>query len=152
MNEIVIGKFCSIADNVIWDSGWSHDTQNISTYPFHAWIYPTGPNNNICRGNIFVGNDVWIGEGAIIMSGVTIGDGAVIGARSIITKDVMAYAIVVGNDRFVRFRFKVPEVRKLMKMKWWDWTDEQVKEAVPILLSNDVNKLYDHFIHVILQG
>lgn len=151
MNTVTIGKYSSIADGVIFDSGWNHDTRNISTYPFHAWIYPTGENNNVCRGNIFIGNDVWIGQEAIIMSGVTIGDGAVIGARSIITKDVQPYHIVVGNNRVVKHRFPLMERKKLQEMQWWNWTDEQVKEAVPMLLSNDVNKLYDYFIHFILQ-
>jgi chloramphenicol O-acetyltransferase type B len=151
MNEVTIGKFCSIADGVVFDSGWSHNTEHISTYPFHAWVHPTGENNNVCRGDIIIGNDVWIGAEAIIMSGVTIGDGAVIGARSIITKNVKPYSIVVGNDRFVRKRFNTRECVILSKIKWWNWTDQQIVDAVPLIHSKDIDKLYDHFIHFVLQ-
>jgi len=151
MNEINIGRYCSIADGVIFDSGWNHNIENISTYPFHAWIYPTGENNNVCKGDINIGNDVWIGQDAIIMSGVMIGSGAVIGARSIITKDVKPYTVVVGNNRVVKKRFGFEHQIKLLEMQWWNWTDQQVKEAVPMLLDNDIVKLYDYFIHFVLQ-
>lgn len=146
MNSIIIGKYCSIAENVRVDGGWSHNADNISTYPFHAWGAPgRWPNNNVCKGDIVIGNDVWIGEGAIIMSGVTIGDGAVIGAASIISKDVNPYEVMVGNNRWIRDRFNTLERIHLGRMKWWDWTDQQVEGAVPILHTGDIDDLLEYY-------
>ena len=88
-----------------------------------------------------IGNDVWIGSNSVIFTGVTIGDGAVIGAYSTITKDVPPYAIVVGNDRVIRKRFTDKDIDFLLKLKWWDKTDEEVAELAPILLSSDIGAL-----------
>lgn len=142
MNNIRIGKYCSIGPNVILDGGWNHNTEFISTYPFHTFNGEI-PNNNVCRGDITIGNDVWIGQDAIIMSGVTIGDGSVIGARSIITKNVQSYSVVVGNNRKVKNRFDPKQKRQLRLLKWWDLPHEQVLQIAPLLLSNNVDALIE---------
>lgn len=144
MNLVKIGKYCSIGPNVILDGGWNHDPELITTYPFHTFSGEI-QNNNICRGDIVIGNDVWIGQDAIIMSGVTIGDGAIIGARSIITKDVEPYSIVVGSNRFVKYRFSPKEIRQLINLKWWDKPHNQLVKIAGLLLSKDVNALINHF-------
>ena len=139
MAMLTIGRYVSIGDNVIFDLGWSHNIDNISQYPFHTWGLT--PNNNICKGPISIGNDVWIGADTIIMSGVTIGDGAVIGARTVITKDVEPYTLVVGNNRVVRKRFAQSDIDFLLQLKWWDMPNEKVRAIAPILHSRDFDKL-----------
>lgn len=141
MNTITIGKYCSIGNNVVFDGGWDHDISKISTYPFHMWGLTE--NNNVCGGDINVGNDVWIGADCIIRSGVTIGDGAVIGARSIISKDVKPYSLVVGSGRVIKKRFTDEQIEGLLKLKWWDMPDNKVRDIAPILHSRDFEKLFN---------
>ena len=76
-----------------------------------------------------IGNDVWIGAGCILLNNITIGDGAVIGAGSIITKDVPPYAVVVGANRLVKYRFPDEIIQKLLQMKWWEWEDEKIRSC-----------------------
>lgn len=76
-----------------------------------------------------IGNDVWIGAGCILFNNITIGDGAVIGAGSIITKDVPPYAVVVGANRLVKYRFPDEIIQKLLQMKWWEWEDEKIRSC-----------------------
>lgn len=139
MNDVVIGKYCSIANNVVFDCGWSHNVDLISTYPFHTWGLTE--NNNVSKGDIVIGNDVWIGEEAFIMSGVSIGSGSIIGARSIVTKDVPAYHSVFGDCRNMKPRFGQVERILLLSLKWWDLPDARVREIAPILHSRDFEKL-----------
>ena len=88
-----------------------------------------------------IGNDVWIGMNAMILSGVKIGDGAVVGAGSVVTKDVEPYAVVAGNPaREIRKRFDDQTISELLKANWWDWDIQKIRENVPYLLSNNVKK------------
>jgi len=147
MNTITIGKYCSIANGVIFDSGFNHNMNFVSTYPFNSNIpscsHLTG--HPICKGDIIIGNDVWIGEDAIIMSGVTIGDGAVIAARSIVTKDVEPYSMVAGSSaRIKKYRFTKPQIEYLLKIKWWDWDNKTVAENAHLLMG-DIDIFLSHF-------
>jgi carbonic anhydrase/acetyltransferase-like protein (isoleucine patch superfamily) len=91
------------------------------------------------RGDIHVGNDVWIGHGATILSGVSIGDGVVVGARAVVSSNVRPYAIVAGNPaRELRRRFSDASVEKLRRLKWWDWPDTVVEDAIDLLCAGDV--------------
>lgn len=137
-NKITIGKYCSIAKGIVMDGGFGHNPEFISTYPFHSFD-GVGNNHLICKGDINIGNDVWIGEDSLIMSGVTIGDGAVIGARSIITKDVEPYTVVVGTNRIIRKRFNEEQIKKLLEIQWWNWDDDKVRDNVYLLTSGDIN-------------
>jgi hypothetical protein len=94
------------------------------------------------KGDIIIGNDVWIGFDVTIMSGVHIGDGAVIAAKSVVTKDVKAYSIMAGNPaKHRRYRF-APDVRRLLlHMQWWNWSDEKVKLTIPLLQSDNIDGL-----------
>lgn len=130
-NNINIGKYCSIARNVVFDSGFNHNTNFVSTYPFFAMI-GQGESNVVCKGDINIGHDVWICENVLIMSGVTIGNGAVIGANSIVTKDVEPYSIVAGCPaKFIKHRFAPIHIDYLLKINWYDWDKEKIERELP---------------------
>ena len=128
-----VGAFCSIASNVSIGGG-AHDIQSVSTSP----VFSAG--RNIFKKNFaslpfdpykqtVIGNDVWIGNRALILQGVKIGNGAVIGAGSVVTKDVPDYTIVAGNPaREIRKRFDEDTIDKLNDMRWWDWDEETLKK------------------------
>lgn len=143
-NAVTIGKFCSIAQGVIFDGGFSHNYKNVSTYPFQANMPGCAhlPLNLVMPvPDIVIGNDVWIGEDVLIMAGVKISDGAVIGARSIVTKDVLPYEIVVGHSRSIGFRFPhVEQIHALIKIAWWDWPEDKIRENAPLLLSEGIDE------------
>lgn len=138
-NNITIGRYCSIAKGVVMDGGFGHNPDFISTYPFHTFD-GVGNNHLVCKGDIIIGNDVWIGEHSLIMSGVTIGDGAVIGARAIITKDVEPYSVVVGTNRVIRKRFTDEQIKNLLEIEWWNWEDHKVLANAHLLTSNNINE------------
>jgi virginiamycin A acetyltransferase len=93
-----------------------------------------------CKGNIIIENDVWIGAKSTIMSGVKISNGAVIGSCSVVTKDVPPYAIVVGNPaKIVKYRFTEEQIQSLLKISWWDWNENKIKEEGMLLWSKDIN-------------
>lgn len=136
-----IGKYCSIAKGSKILLVAEHHVEWITTYPFHPFFpdareYTLEPGT---KGDVIIGNDVWIGTEAIILSGVHIGNGAVIGAGSVVTKHIEPYSIVVGNPaRHVRFRFSIENIVKLEKIAWWDWPLTKVREAWPLLLSSNI--------------
>ena len=146
--KLKIGKYCSIADGVIFLLGGEHRSDFITTYPFNALLknfnYIGGHPHT--KGNITIGNDVWIGSEAKIRSGVNIGDGAIIGANSIVTKDVPPYAIAAGNPaKIVRYRFDEITINKLLKIKWWDFDEKEIIEIIPLLQSENMQKLIDKY-------
>lgn len=119
-----IGKYCSISSEVTFLLSDEHNIQSVSSFPFKTFW---GHEKPFSKGNIVVGNDVWIGYRATIMSGVIIGDGAVIGAGAVITKDVPAYAVVVGNPgQIVKYRFSPEKIDYLLKLKWWSWSHKKI--------------------------
>ena len=138
MNTVHIGKYCSIANSVMFDGGIQHNYRFATTYPL--WIIGGLENRaGMCRGDIFVGNDVWIGDGALIMSGVTIGDGAVIGARAVVTQNVAAYMIVAGTPaKVVSTRFPEKVIERFKTLQWWSWPEEKIKENSALMLSQDI--------------
>jgi hypothetical protein len=114
--------------------------------PFPTKTQP--PENSVVRtkGDITIGNDVWIAGDAKILSGVTIGDGAVIGANSLVAKDVPAYAIYAGNPaRLIRMRFSDEDIKTLEELRWWDWPLEHIAGAMPILNSSDIAALKRYY-------
>jgi len=136
-----IGAFCSIASGVKVFLGGEHRVDWVTTYPFNV-LYETGRHltgHPKTKGDVIIGNDVWIGTEAMIMSGVKIGDGAVVGARSLVTQDIEPYAIYAGNPaRFVRKRFDDTTIRNLLELEWWNFSDEEIEELLPLLLNTDI--------------
>ncbi|MCF6454164.1 CatB-related O-acetyltransferase [Vibrio sp. MMG022] len=144
VDKLIIGKFCSIASGATFmmAGNQGHRVDWISTFPFSPEEFGEDVQSGFERaGDTVVGNDVWIGSEAMIMPGVKIGDGAVIGARSVITKDVPPYSIVVGHNNIVRQRFDDECVAMLLEIKWWDWPINHIKQAMKIMCSSDVRAL-----------
>jgi len=140
-----VGKFCSIAEDVIIFLGGEHRVDWITTYPFsHLWPQGKGFSGHPrSKGDVSIGNDVWIGHGAVILSGVTIGHGAVIGACSVLSSNVGPYEIVAGNPaRHIRFRFSDATIQRLCNLAWWDWPESKIEAALPLLLNGDVAKFF----------
>ena len=148
-DRLKIGKFCSLACGAkfLFTSG-NHSMQSLSTYTFPIFHEEWGLDAKDIRsawdnkGDIVIGNDVWIGYEAVILSGVTVGDGAIIGARAVVTKDVPPYTIVAGVPaRPIRKRFDEEVIAKLQALRWWDWDEEKIKRCIPAIQSGDIDTL-----------
>ncbi|NEW96501.1 type B chloramphenicol O-acetyltransferase [Rhodopseudomonas sp. BR0G17] len=151
VDKLVIGSFCSIGSGAafIMAGNQGHRSDWISTFPLF-WMpempaFAGAANGFQPAGDTVIGNDVWIGTEAIVMPGVRIGDGAVIGARAVVSDDVEPYAIVGGNPaKVIRKRFGDPDIARLLELRWWDWSDDDLRAAMPILTSGDVAALHRH--------
>ena len=137
-DKLIIGKFCSIACGAkfLFTSA-NHKMSSLSTYPFPIFYEEWGLNVKDIRnawdnkGDIVIGNDVWIGYEAVIMSGVTIGDGAIIGTRAVVTRDVPPYTIVGGVPaKPIRKRFDDATIERLIKLRWWDWEHDKIAQSI----------------------
>jgi len=147
-NRIEIGKFCSFAEGVSVFSGGNHPMGFITTHPlklylgiegYADWSADCGDDNEITQ----IGNDVWLGHEACILSGSKIGDGAIIGARAVVRGDVPPYAIVIGNPaKVIRYRFDSVVIATLLKEKWWDWPEEKIRRYAKTIASNNVDGLF----------
>jgi acetyltransferase-like isoleucine patch superfamily enzyme len=129
-SPVKIGAFCAIASEVLFICHADHPTETASNFGLQDQILKTKKTMEYLRtkGPIVLGNDVWIGARATIMSGVTIGDGAVVAACSVVTKDVPPYAIVAGNPaRFIKYRFSEDTIAAMLKIRWWEWPIERIK-------------------------
>lgn len=140
--KVQVGRYCAIADGTEFLVGANHRADWVTAYPLRVVLGLPGAledGHPATKGDITIGNDVWIGTDALILSGVTVGDGAMIGAAAVVTKDVRPYAIVAGNPaREVRRRFPDDTVEALRRIAWWDWPDELVRERVGELNDPDV--------------
>lgn len=148
-DKLKIGKFCSIACGAkfLFTSG-NHSMKSLSNYTFpiffDEWELDAKDIKQAWdnKGNITIGNDVWIGYEAVIMQGVTIGDGAVIATRAVVTKDVAPYTIVGGVPaRPIRKRFSEETIKELEKLRWWEWNSEKIKKCITAIQSGDIEKL-----------
>ena len=148
-DRLIIGKFCSIACGAkfIFNCA-NHTLRSLSTYTFplffDEWDLPKSELASAWdnKGDIIIGNDVWIGYDAVIMAGVTIGDGAIIGTRAVVTKDVTPYSIVGGVPAHeIRKRFAPEVIERLKELKWWDWPEEKIRKAIPAIQTGDVEAL-----------
>ena len=148
-DRLIIGKFCSIACGAkfLFNSA-NHKMASLSTYTFPLFFEEWGlEKENVAQAwdqkrDIIIGNDVWIGYEAVILSGVTIGDGAVIGCRAVVTKDVPPYTIVGGVPaKPIRKRFDEETIKELQKIKWWDWPEEKIAGKIPAIQAGDLEEL-----------
>lgn len=148
-DKLKIGKYCSIACGAkfLFTSA-NHTLSSLSTYPFPIFFEEWGLDAaNVAdawdnRGDIVLGNDVWIGYEAVILSGVTIGDGAVVGARAVVTKDVPPYTIVGGVPaKPIRKRFSDDVIAKLSEIRWWDRSEDWIKNNLGAIQTGKISKL-----------
>ena len=149
-DRLVIGKFCSLACGArfLFNSA-NHTLKSLSTYPFPIfWGEEWGIDKSEVasawdnRGDIVVGNDVWIGYEAVIMAGVRIGDGAVIAARAVVTRDVPPYTIVGGVPaKTIRPRFDDRAAARLLELQWWNWPVEKIRANLPRIMRGEIDKL-----------
>jgi chloramphenicol O-acetyltransferase type B len=138
-----IGAYTSIADDVHIFLGGHHRTDWVASYPFPVFLDEAGgiPNYGGTRGDVCVGNDVWLASGCTILSGVTVGDGAVVAARAVVSRDVAPYSIVAGNPaRYIRHRFDQAICQALLASAWWNWPESEVRQIVHLLCSNDLSR------------
>lgn len=146
-DKLIIGKFCMLASGVKFImNGANHLTNSISSYPFaifgRGWEKAMEGKAYPNKGDVIIGNDVWIGHNATIMAGVKIGDGAIIGTNSTVVKDVEPYSIVGGNPaREIRKRFDEKTINKLLELKWWDWDIQKITDHVQKLSGNKIDEL-----------
>lgn len=141
-DNLKIGKFCSFAGGVKILLGMSHNYKRFTTYPFNSIsedykykVWKTkerdGSPTSSKGPKVIIGNDVWIGCRVTILPGVTIGDGAVIGAGAIVSKDIPPYAVAVGSPiRVIKYRFDKEQIDALLRIKWWNFDMDKLKEAV----------------------
>jgi virginiamycin A acetyltransferase len=147
-DRLIIGKFCAIARGVKFImNGANHKTSGFSTYPF--FIFASGwevaapqPGDLPYKGDTVVGHDVWLGYDSLIMPGVQVGNGAIIASRSVVTRDVPAYAIVGGNPaQIIRQRFPDNVISQLQRIRWWDWDAAKITRNLPAIISADLEAL-----------
>ena len=148
-DKLQIGKFCSIACGAkfLFNSA-NHTLSSLSTYPFPLFFEEWGLEKKDVtkawdnKGDIIIGNDVWIGYEAVILAGVTIGDGAIIGTRAVVTKDVPPYTIVGGVPaKPIKKRFSDEIISKLLGIQWWNWSDEKIARNIGAIQSGNIEQL-----------
>ena len=148
-DKLIIGKFCQIASGVAFVmNDANHQMNAVSTFPFYTlegWEMDAPDATDMpFKGDTVIGNDVWIGQNAVILPGVHIGDGAIIGANSIVGSDVDPYTIVVGNQaKPLRKRFDAELIELLLRFKWWDKSIDEINELIPLLTCSELDKVKD---------
>lgn len=146
-DKLIIGKFCQIASGVEFVmNGANHQMNSVSTFPFYTlegWdMEPPAQEDLPLKGDTVIGNDVWIGQNAVILPGVHIADGAVIGANSVVGSDVEPYSIVAGNPaKELRKRFDDEMISLLLRFKWWDKSIEDINRLIPLLTCGNIEEV-----------
>lgn len=144
--KLIIGRFCAIAAEAKFIMTGDHKLDAISTYPFpifqHGWEIAYDIKDLPVKGDIIVGNDVWLGYDCLIKNGVTVGDGAIIATRAVVVKDVPPYAIVAGNPAtVVKLRFDEVTIARLLHIAWWNWDIEKINKNLSLICNLDVDRL-----------
>lgn len=148
-DKLKIGKFCAIAKGVQFImNGAQHRTDTFSSYPFAIFCEQWSeklrhqPVGAPPKGDTIIGNDVWLGRDATIMSGIHIGDGAIVAAKSVVVSDIPPYTVYGGNPaKFIKKRFSDEMIACLLKLQWWHWDIEKITENIDIIFSHDGSKL-----------
>lgn len=147
--DLHIGSFCSIGPNLKALLLAGHRIDWATTYPFGRVFKDKfnefdGEGGEIIKGDIRIGNDVWIGRDVSIMGGINVGDGAVIAANSHVVNDVKPYTVVGGNPaKLLYYRFDQETIQKLLELKWWNFDDEMINKISPLLCSNNFTDLFE---------
>jgi acetyltransferase-like isoleucine patch superfamily enzyme len=151
--NLYIGNFCCVSQNVKILLGGNHRLDWVTTYPFghvntHLFNKFDGSGHPSTKGDVIIGNDVWIGEDAKIMSGVNIGDGAVIANNSHVVKNVAPYSVVGDNPaKHIKYRFTEVQINQLLQIKWWNWDDQKINVFTRLLCDTNI----DNFIEEALK-
>ena len=147
-DRLIIGKFCQIAaEPTFMMNGANHRTDGISAFPFVIFGADwqgrfEGETDFPSRGDMVIGNDVWIGYGATFLPGVKVGDGAIIAARAVVASDVPPYTVVAGNPaKPIKRRFSDRDIETLLRLAWWDWPVDRITKAIPVICAGDVAAL-----------
>lgn len=158
VDKLIIGSYCSIGTGAsfIMAGNQGHRYDWISSFPFYYMSEVEYFHNSVdayqAAGGTIIGNDVWIGAEAMVMPGIEIGDGAVIGSRALVTKDVEPYTIVGGNPaKVIKKRFSEEEIAVLVKVKWWEWDEVILAEAIPIICSGNIPLLNDFYLRRVIK-
>jgi acetyltransferase-like isoleucine patch superfamily enzyme len=149
-SRLHVGDYCSIANNVTVIIGGEHRYDTVTSYPLKEKKFFVSPENVKVnardKGDTYIGNDCWLGHGTAILSGSHIGDGAVIGAYSLVTGRIPPYAIATGNRaQVVGYRFTERQIAALLRIKWWEWSEDKVKENAHLLSDNDIDFFIEMF-------
>ena len=149
--RIELGSYCSLADDIRLLAPGDDDVRAAdgtpleltrrgvhrphaaSTFPIGVLVpeapYDEAPDDAVGQ-ELVIGDDVWIGVGALVLGGVSIGTGAVVGAGAVVTSDVPPYSVVAGNPaRVLRERVDAATAARLQRIGWWDWSPELVLAA-----------------------
>ena len=146
-DRLIIGRFCQIAAGVEFImNGANHPMNAVSTFPFYTlegWNMEPPPASALpLKGDTILGNDVWIGQNAVILPGVHIGDGAIVGANSVVGSDIPPYTVAAGNPaRVIRRRFDEELIQLLLEFKWWNKSIEEINALIPLLTSGDLPRV-----------
>jgi virginiamycin A acetyltransferase len=144
--KLIIGKFCAIAAEAKFIMTGDHKLDAISTYPFpifqNGWETAYDIKDLPVKGDLIIGNDVWLGYDCLIKNGVTVGDGAIIAARAVVVKDVPAYAVVAGNPAtIVKMRFDDATIARLLQIAWWNWDIEKINKNLSLICNLEIDQL-----------
>ena len=158
-DKLIIGKFCSIACGVKFIMGpANHRINSVTAYPFAvmggAWTENAPPHLSQLpfKGDIVMGNDVWIGRESTVMPGVHLGDGCIVAAQSVVTKSFEPYSVIGGNPaRLIKKRFDDELIGLLLKLRWWDLPPEEVTQLVPLLCSPELEQVKEELRRLLLE-
>lgn len=146
--NLIIGKYSSLAHGATFLLGGEHPVDRVTTYPCRIMMGLEGAGHDGFprpTQNTVVGSDAWVGANALILSGRRIGDGAVVAAGAVVTRDVPPYAIVGGNPaRVIRYRHTEEQCAALLQIRWWDWSPDRIREAVPLLAGQDIEAFLNY--------
>lgn len=146
-STLKVGAYCSIAEGVQIFLGGHHRADWVTTYPFPAMLAEAAhiKDYNGTRGDVVIGNDVWLCSNSSILSGVTVGHGAIVAAGALVTRDVLPYAIVGGNPaKVINWRFPEEVRAELLQAAWWDWPQAELRQVMEKLCSDDIQAFLDY--------